>query len=203
MSVKKFDAGQYRVEDTTKSLEETFRQAEEWVEYVLKKNPLVRLNLIGHSLGGLIMLHIARKYPGIVNNLILIASPVLGINGNGPINFAKIQAAKLEAARRLAGGKEEVVDYLTTLWNDEKRKEELHEFSEAFTKKGGQIHIIGSSDDGVVPEESIRLRGAKIHIFSMGKDPGDIFGISGHGRPLTDARSVKVASDAIGLSLAA
>lgn len=200
-NIQKHSVGQYRDKDTAKHPAATFRQADEWVRYILSKNPRVRLNLVGHSLGGLVMLYVAWRYPELVNNLILIASPVVGLDGDGAENMAKIAVAKGAIMAKLKQP-EEVIDYLVSLRKNTAYRNEVNKLSKDLVARGAQVTVIASTDDGIVDVDATKLDGAERHISAMGTSPSkDIPGlpsISGHGIPVSHPKTVELISKKIG-----
>ncbi len=158
---------EYSPWDTAKNPEENIQYALEFFATLKEKFPLVQFNLIGNSLGGLFALEVARKYPDAINNVVLLSSPVRGINNN-IVNSIASGFLKKALALRYAD-EEHVSDYLYDLWDNKKYQQELNEFVSSFTAMGRKIHSFASESDLIVPKESSDLPGVTTIIYGEKK----------------------------------
>lgn len=196
-AINKFS--EYQASDTSKSVGANIEHALEFMRYLKEIFPLAQFNLIAHSLGGIFALEVARKHGDAINNLILINSPVRGIDGN-PVRRVQAQAAKLALKAYL--GDEEVSDYLFDIWGKEGYQKDLVEFGESFTQTGRGLTIVTAEDDPFVPTESTVIKGADIVSIKVGSVP-IINSLVAHGRPLKDEHVVKAIAEKIGENLSA
>ncbi len=177
---KGFD--QYNAKDTAKNPAENITFAQEYLKTLKATYPLVQFNLFGHSLGGIFALEAARENPDAVNNLILINSPIRGIEGTWD------RRAKTKILTRFLKpyvGDEQVSDYLFNLWEDKTYQADLEKFVESFTKMGRNFITISADDDPIVPKESSTVKGAKHRSLTVGSvELGN--SLEAHGRPLKD-----------------
>lgn len=202
-SKKMFD--QYSPWDTMRNPEENIQYALEFFAKLKEDFPLVQFNLIGNSLGGLFALEVARKYPDAINNLILLSSPVRGINKT-PIHSNGVGLVKKWLALRYLDD-EHVSDYLYDLWDNTDYQKELDQFVVTFTAMGRKIHSFASENDVIVPKESSDLPGVTTKIPSEKGIIGSVVSMADfrreHGRTHEDSGVQEKIADDFGENLAA
>lgn len=184
------------------SAQDTFKDPGKNIDYALKQFeqlmidfPFAQFNLVGHSLGGLFCLAIAMKYPYAINNLILLSSPVRGIERTRGRDVMQ----KLKELLPFIGD-EQVSEYLFKRWESPTFGPELDAFGEFFTKSGKRLLIATAEDDPIVPKESVLIRGA-VPIVLPVRNTG-VFNIQGHGRTLEDLLVLNPSTQSIGKNLA-
>lgn len=195
-AIKNF--AQYESRDTANSPVENIEHALGFMEYLKESFPLAQFNLIAHSLRGIFALEATRKYEDAINNLILINSPVKGIDGN---IARRAQVTVLKQALKPLLGDEKVTDYLFSLWRDSHHRE-LEKFVQSFIKKGRKLSIVVAEDDPIVPKESSVIEGADIITLKVG-NVSILRSLEAHGKPLRDDKVIKVILQKIGPNLAA
>lgn len=184
----------YPAKNTARPPQENITKALEYFETLQELLPLTQFNLIGHSLGGVFALEVAKKYPDAVNNLVLINSPVRGIEQTLDRTF-KVQT--IRQFLKPIVGEEQTTSFLFERWGDKKYQEDLDKFATAFTKSGRKLLVITSSDDPIVPTESSKLPGATEMTISVGSFPL-LESLKAHGRPLKDGKVTTFLADNFG-----
>ena len=160
---------EYGPKDTAIDPRENIKYALEFFKSLKESFPLVQFNLIGHSLGALFALEVARKYPDAVNNLILLSGPVRGFK------YDFVRAQEIEFVRQALmklGIIEEVIDYLVALWKDKNYQKGLDDFVKSFTASGKKIQVYTSNADSIVFEEEAYLPGVTTIIDAGGRKGG-------------------------------
>ena len=193
---------EYEAKHTARSPEENMRYAIDFISVLKEEFPLAQFNIICHSLGGLFGLAAAQKHPDAINNLILINSPIRGIEGN------LFRKGLVGAGRKLLEpyiGDEKVSDYLFNLWGNKKYQRELGEFVLFFTSIGRKIIVVTDENDPIVPVESASVKGAKeIRLAKTTNAPIPINEwLVAHGRPLRDKEAIGQIGGELGENLAA
>jgi hypothetical protein len=185
----------YQATDTAKSPEKNIKHALEFISGLKKAFPLAQFNLIAHSLGGIFALEIARANPESVNNLILINSPIRGIEET-PLR--KLQTVGLKPLV----GDEKVTEYLFKLWANKNYKAQLDKFGESFTSHGRGLLVITAENDPFVPKEATEIKDAKKLTLSVDDIP-PLETLKAHGFPLKNKAAIQAIREAIGPNLAA
>lgn len=193
---------EYEAKHTARSPEENMQYAIDFIATLKEEFPLAQFNIICHSLGGLFGLAAAKKHFDAINNLILINSPIRGIEGT---LFRKGLAGTGRKLLEPYVGDEKVSDYLFDAWSNKKYQKELEEFVSFFTSIGRQIIVVVDESDPVVPAESSSLKGAKeIRLAKTTNAPVPMGEwLVAHGRPLRDKGIVGQVGDELGENLAA
>lgn len=142
-------------EDTAKDPRQTFEKAMEYVVWIKENFPFARINLMGHSLGAVIALEIAKRNYNSINNLVLASGPVRGLRRTIE---NRIATPIMKRWLKAQGIEEHVSDYLFDLWNDKFYQRGLDLFVERFTAMGKRIVEYASDKDRIVPIESTLLR---------------------------------------------
>lgn len=194
---------EYGVKHTARAPEENMQYAVDFLATLKEEFPLAQFNIICHSLGGLFGLAAAKKHFDAINNLILINSPIRGIEGN------LFRKGLVGSGRKLLEayiGEEKVSEYLFNAWDNKKYQRELAEFVSFFTSIGRQIIVVVDENDPVVPTESSTVKGAKeMRLAKTTNAP--IIPVNewlvAHGRPLRDKGIVGQIGDELGENLAA
>lgn len=172
------DDKRYKASDTGRHLNVNIEIASNYFNKLKELFPLVQFNLIGHSLGGIFATEVARGNPDAVNNLILINTPVRGVN-----RFSD-KAALISAALLPVAGDQKVTNDLFDRWQNKTYQDSLSDFSNSFVSEGRKITIIRSEDDPFVSEESAYLPMAKF--MTLLKSESSIGFLNAHGRPLKE-----------------
>ncbi|MDP3726928.1 MAG: hypothetical protein Q8Q96_01265, partial [bacterium] len=149
---------EYEAKHTARSPEENMRHAIDFIGVLKEEFPLAQFNIICHSLGGLFGLAAAQKHFDAINNLILINSPIRGIEGN------LFRKGLVGAGRKLLEpyiGDEKVSDYLFRIWGSKEYQEKLEKFVSFFTSIGRKIIVVTDESDPIVPVESTLVKGVK------------------------------------------
>lgn len=193
---------EYEARHTARSPEENMQYAVDFLAALKEEFPLAQFNIICHSLGGLFGLAAAKKHFDAINNLILINSPIKGIEGN------LFRRGLVGTGRKLFEpyiGDEKISDYLFDAWDNKKYQKELEEFVLFFTSIGRQIIIVVDENDQFVPAESASVKGAKeIRFPKTTNAPIPINEwLVAHGRQLRDKGIVGKIGDELGENLAA
>lgn len=193
---------EYEAKHVARSPEENMQYAIDFLSTLKKEFPLAQFNIICHSLGGLFGLAAAKKHFDAVNNLILINSPIRGIEGN------LFRRGLFGSGRKLLEpyiGEEKVSEYLFNAWDSKNYQKELEEFGLFFASIGRQIIVVVDENDQFVPAESSMVKGAKeIRFPKTTNAPIPINEwLVAHGRPLRDKGMVGQIGDALGENLAA
>lgn len=193
---------EYEARHTARSPRENMQHAIDFLSVLKEEFPLAQFNIICHSLGGLFGLAAAKKHFDAINNLILINSPIRGIEGN------LFRRGLVGSGRKLLEayiGEERVSEYLFNAWGDKKYQKELEDFVLFFTSIGRQIIVVVDENDPVVPAESTSVKGAKeIRLAKTTNAPIPINEwLVAHGRPLRDKEIVGQIGDELGENLAA
>lgn len=193
---------EYEAKHTARSPEENMQYAIDFIATLKEGFPLAQFNIICHSLGGLFGLATAKKHFDAINNLILINSPIRGIEGN------LFRRGLVGSGRKLLEsyiGEEKVSDYLFDAWSNKKYQKELEEFVLFFTSIGRQITVVVDESDPIVPVESSLVKGAKE--IRLVKTTNASIPINewlvAHGRPLRDRGAIGQIGDELGENLAA
>lgn len=190
---------QYKTTDTMRDPKDNIANAIAFIQKLKEEFPLAQFNLIGHSLGGVFALEAAREHKDAVNNLILISSPVRGLNDNFFDRNIKAPVIKEFASQNgIDLRSEQVSNYLFNIWNDDYHKA-LDKFVAEFTGSGKVITDFFSNDDLFVPVESVELIGAKKITVSV---KGASNPLEAHGRLLTNLQVEAMIGEIIGPNLA-
>lgn len=153
-------SGRYETKDTARDPAENIKHALEFMQVLKEKFPLIKFNLIAHSLGGIFALACAMEHWDAINNLILINSPVRGFNGD---DCQRRGAWILKQGLRLRLGMDEkVTDYLFSLWNNKTYQKEIEEFAEFMSGIGKRLIVIYTDGDRVVSPESAIIENAEL-----------------------------------------
>lgn len=193
---------EYEARHTARAPEENMEYAIDFLGILKEEFPLAQFNIICHSLGGLFGLAAAKKHFDAINNIILINSPIRGIEGN------LFRRGLVGSGRKLLEpyvGEEKVSDYLFNAWDSKKYQKELADFVLFFTSIGRQIIVVIDESDPVVPAESSLVKGAKeIRLAKTTNRPIPINEwLVAHGRPLKDKGIIGQIGDELGENLAA
>lgn len=193
---------EYEAKHTARSPEENMQYAIDFLSVLKEEFPLAQFNIICHSLGGLFGLAAAKKHFDAVNNLILINSPIRGIEGN------LFRRGLVGSGRKLIEayiGEEKVSEYLFNAWGNKKYQKELEEFVLFFTSIRRQIIVVVDENDPVVPAESSTVKGTKeIRLAKTTNAPIPIVEwLVAHGGSLRDKGIVGQIGDELGENLAA
>lgn len=151
---------QYEGKHTARNPRQNIKLALEFFQTLKERFPLCQFNLIGHSLGAVFALEVARLHADAMNNLILINGPVKGIERKDDKENV-IRGLKAYTFFKF-GFLEQATDYLFEIWENEKYQRELDDFVSSFTKKGRKITDIVDENDLVVPPESCYLEKAAV-----------------------------------------
>lgn len=187
---------EYKTADTVDPNKD-IRYGLEFGETIIEQFPLVQVNIIAYSAGGLPAIEFAKRHPGVVNNLFLISVPARGLR---PTIERQFKARAVHELLQRIGTEEGLTEYLFTIWKDKKYQQELDEFSLSFTAQGKGLYTASSANDEIVPPESSHLEGAVNIVEAMG---GSANPIDGHGRPLSNSKVIETGRRAIGKNLAA
>lgn len=193
---------EYEAKNTARSPKENMQYAIDFIATLKEEFPLAQFNIVCHSLGGLFGLAAAKKHSDAINNLILINSPIRGIEGN------LFRRGLVASGRKLLEpymGEEKVSEHLFNAWSSKKYQKELEEFVFFFTSIGRQIIVVVDENDPVVPVESSSVKGAKqIRLAKTTNAPVPMDEwLVAHGRPLRDEGIVEQIGDKLGENLAA
>lgn len=193
---------EYEARHTARPPEENMQYAIDFLSTLKEEFPLAQFNIICHSLGGLFGLAAAKKHFDAINNLILVNSPIRGIEGN------LFRRGLVGSGRKLLEayiGEEKVSEYLFNAWDSKKYQKELEEFVSFFTSIGRQIIVVVDENDPIAPVESSLVKGAKeIRLAKATNAPIPIAEwLVAHGRPLRDKGIAGQVGDELGENLAA
>lgn len=212
---------EYPTQNTARSPEENIRHALEFLKTLKEEFPFIQFNLIGHSLGGLFALAATMEHYDAINNLILINSPIKGIEGTWGRRLLTQSARPL---LRVWGVEDEkVTSYLFNLWGDKAYQRRLEDFVSFFTSIGRKISVVVDENDSIVPLKSASLeKAAEVRLRGTGRpqslwDPtlyiryldasGYVIqavreGLEAHGRPLIDRGVIDYSARQLGEDLA-
>ena len=138
----------YQSKHTVRLPQDNITNALEFFEKIKSLFPLVQFNLIAHSLGGIFALEVARRHQDAINNLILVNSPIRGIEQT----FAR--RVETRFARQILKpmiGDEQVSDYLFSLWSNQLHQKTLDGFATSFIRSGRSLMVVIAEDDPIVP----------------------------------------------------
>jgi triacylglycerol esterase/lipase EstA (alpha/beta hydrolase family) len=146
-SVFSFNLGVINTRDIRRSAFQIHRK----IESILAQTSLEDIDIIGHSMGGLIGLYYIKKLGGAkrVRRLIMMGSPV---NGTW-IALAGVATVGLFSA---------------STWQLLPRSKFLDELHQGPIPDGVQVHTVTAVRDWVCPPKSTRLRGAQAHSIALG-----------------------------------
>lgn len=182
---KGFD--EYSARKTVLNPLENIDKALKFFDYLKREFPLVQFNLIGHSLGGLFALEVAKQNPDCINNLILIDSPINGIKKD---DSTSDKAKTLKNIIRPFIGEEYVTPYLFDRWN-QNSKDENEQFARLFIGSGHGLATLGSTYDLVAPLESKLINGARQVILKGSFESPFLGYLYYHGKALKDEKIIK------------
>ena len=142
-----FNLGTFNVRDIRRSAFLIHRK----IERILAQTPSQRIDIIGHSMGGLIGLYYVKKLGGHarVRKLIMMGTPVRGIW----VALAGVMTLGL---------------WSTSSWQLLPRSRFLDELAQGPTPPGVDIYTIAAARDWVVPLQTTRLPGAKAMTVPLG-----------------------------------
>lgn len=187
---------EYKREDTLRPVGENIRNAITYFDVLERQQPFVQFNVIAHSFGGILALETVRRHVGIINNLVLISSPVRGLDSSSSVATSAIEKIFLG---------DNPTNYLFNIWKDPKYQSDLDKFGEAFTKKGRGLTVIVSENDPIAQKESAMIKGARLVVLHKG-----IFdfldrslSLDPHGAPLYSKLVLDLIAEIIGVNLAA
>jgi len=197
----------------TQSLAYTFESPEKindiarsFIKKLIERSPFDQNNGFGHSLGGIYVLEMAMAYPFAFNNLIIVNSPILGLDLN-ILQKAGIGILR-ENLSQFGIDPTKVIDYLSKLWGDE-RKNKLKQFFHDFTKRGGKVLIVYTEGDVIVTRDSTgidefkNIGGVETLTVNAGNvnpfNPIDVF--NAHGLALGHEKFLTASSAMIGKNL--
>lgn len=145
----------YHPIETLRDPEVNKKNAVLYFEKQLEQFPFVQFNLVGHSLGTIFALEIARRFPGAINNAFLIDGPIRGIAQDQlSSSLAHFLSSGFD---KPIGFKEEVTPYLFSIWQDKDYQNGLDEFVKKFVGMGRKIVSVTSKEDQIVPYKSTLL----------------------------------------------
>lgn len=193
---------EYEAKHTARAPEENMQYAIDFIATLKEEFPLAQFNIVCHSLGGLFGLAAAKKHFDAINNLILINSPVRGIEGT------LFRKGLVGTGRKLLEpyvGDEKVSEYLFRIWESKEYQRELAGFVLFFTSLGRQIINVVDENDPVVPVESSSVKGTKEMRLAKTTSASIPIGewLVAHGRPLSDKGVIGKIGDELGENLAA
>lgn len=172
----------YPLANTTKDPNQNVGHAKQLVGDLKEELPLIKFNFIAHSLGGLFALHAAIAYPDMVNNLILINSPVKGFEKTAG------QVLKVEAMRKALWAHgifdEKVTNYLFALWQNKAYQKWVGDAVSFLRSIGKRVLVVIDEGDGVVSREAALVEEAELLTIKTGEKGGLIPPLENHGRPL-------------------
>ena len=186
----------YDAQDTFRDPEINIGHALKQFEQLMIDFPFAQFNLIGHSLGGLFCLAIAMKYPYAINNLILLSSPVRGIERTRGRSIVQRLKEELPFI-----GDEKVSEYLFRRWESPTFGQELDAFGESFTRSRKKLLVATAEDDPFIPKESVPIKGATQIILPAVRSSAS--NIQGHGRTLGELAVLNPGTQGIGKNRAA
>lgn len=186
----------YRKTDTMQDPLESIALFSQLIKEWKEAHPLDNLNLILHSLGGVVGLHAAYEHLEIINNIITLDSPHRGLP---PILDKNILQILLSALG------EKVASFLLRAWNDKVYQERLRQIMTKAKERGIGIYTFASTDDLIVPWQSAVLEEATTTIGGRAIELAFSMGISklnpldfGHGQVLGNSKVLGYISEIVG-----
>jgi len=146
----------YDIWATMRDFWENVRLASSLIGRFKKQLPLERFNFFGFSLGGAILFFALEEHLEIVNNMVLLNAPVLGL----PDDIVRRIAA--ETLKRMYGDK--VAYQLIDLWSNIKHKRRVYELVLKMKQRGTKLYTSGTEGDFIVPPQSAILIGSEDYI---------------------------------------
>lgn len=146
----------YDIWATMRDFWENVRLASSLIGRFKKQFPLERFDFFGDSLGGAILFFALADHLEIVNNIVLLNSPVLGL----PDDI--IRRAAAEILKRFYSDK--VAYQLLDFWNNIKHKRRVLELTLKMKQRGVRLYTFGTEGDFIVPPQSAILIGSEDYI---------------------------------------
>jgi triacylglycerol esterase/lipase EstA (alpha/beta hydrolase family) len=145
--VVSFNLGTLNVRDIRRSAFLIHRK----IERILAQTPSQRIDIIGHSMGGLIGLYYVKKLGGDkrVRKLLMMGTPVRG-------TWAALAGVVTLGL------------WSTSSWQLLPRSRFLDELAQGHIPPGVEVHTIAAARDWVVPLQTTRLHGANAHTVPLG-----------------------------------
>jgi pimeloyl-ACP methyl ester carboxylesterase len=145
--VVSFNLGTLNVRDIRRSAFLIHRK----IERILAQTPSQRIDIIGHSMGGLIGLYYVKKLGGDkrVRKLLMMGTPVRG-------TWAALAGVVTLGL------------WSTSSWQLLPRSRFLDELAQGHIPPGVEVHTIAAARDWVVPLATTRLHGANAHTVPLG-----------------------------------
>ncbi len=189
---------EYESKDTAVSIQTSFKKADVFIDRFVRDHPLVQLNGVGHSLGGLIVLRMAMRHPGVFNSVSVLACPAYGIE---PTEEMEKLITVVHGLLKAKGIEEELSQSLLELWGDADYRKKLDTFTESFTKAGRRLTSVFVENDRISTKKNATLKGAEnieLSRSSFSDSITDPFGLKAHGRPLREPASIEAIVRSIG-----
>lgn len=198
----------YDTKSTARSPEQNIKFARQFLQRLKEEFPLLRFNVVGHSLGAVLALAAVMEHHDAVNNLVLLNGPINGIEGD-LTRRALVAGLKNSVFRVSDITDEQVTGFLFDLWDDKRHRENVENFMSYLRRiKRGATVMIDEGDMIVPPEaalsqnaEVIRLRSeGRGSAIDMAKDLPKVLEI--HGRLLKYIGSIEHVGQKFGEDLA-
>lgn len=184
----------YSPKETARDPEENITKGIEFIEKQIDEQPLVQRTGVYHSLGGVIGIRAVMKHPEAFNNIVLLSSPVYGIEETWDRSI--IAGIVHQGLRPILGEEEKITRYLFDLWKNKKWREEIDDFIEWFTAQGKGVYCYVVENDRITPKESAILKGAlkQLHGRELSQilpKVNSLNPLDPHGVPLSDAEVIR------------
>lgn len=192
----------YDIKNTLRDPAENIRHSKKFLATLKEELPLIRFNIIAHSLGCIFALAAAAEHPERVNNLVLINGPLKGLEKTAQ-RVVEVTALK----GKVAGyGGEKVTDYLFNLWGNKAYQKWLGDTVRFLRSIGIRVTAVVDEGDGIVPPGSSFIEEAETLTIRTGEKIGLLpeyeKGFANHGRPLKYKEAIDSIGEKIGQDLA-
>lgn len=192
----------YDIKNTMRDPRENIKHSKIFLASLKEELPLIRFNVIAHSLGCIFALTAAVEHPEKVNNLVLINGPLKGLEKTAG---RVVEVSALKGMTAPLGG-EKVTDYLFGLWENKAYQKWLGDAVRFLRSIGVGVTVIVDEGDGIVPPESAFVEEAETLTIRTGEKKGLLpdykEGLKNHGRPLKYRAAIDYIAERIGQDLA-
>lgn len=183
--------------------------ARDFLRALKKEFPLVRFNIVGHSLGALLTLAAVMEHYDRVNNVVLINGPVNGIEGT-VARRALIAGLKNTYFRLKGLGDEQTTDFLYNLWENNFYRPKVDRFTSYLASQKRKVTDVVDEGDEIVPPESSLISSAEIVRLRFKDEDVPAYNVKEkveqalkkHGRPLKNELVIRRIGERFGQDLA-
>ncbi len=199
----------YHTKDTGRPPEENARFARNFLRALKEELPLVRFNVVGHSLGAVMALSATMEHYDRINNLVLVNGPVNGIEET-IARRALIETLRNTYFRLYGLEDERTTSFLFNLWRKPQHRNQVEKFISFLNLiKRGTLVVLDEGDDIVPPESAyvsssevlrVKFREEEIPPYDIKEKIDNL--LKKHGRPLKYEQSIRRIGEKIGQDLA-